>query len=98
MRERVYGTVNYYDGVLGGVANFRGIPHAFELDDEPDASCPIYRLIPIASDGVEAAMRGIHPAAPADSALRARGEFFLRHEDFRGEDGKWAMDVEWQDE
>jgi hypothetical protein len=98
MRERVYRTVDYYDGVVRGVANFRGVPHAFELHDEADAPCPIYRLIQVAADGVEAAMGGMQPAVPADSELRARGRFLPRDEALRGEDGEWAMDVEWLDE
>lgn len=97
MRERVYGTVDYCDGVLGGVADFHGSPHAFELDDDADAPSPIYRLVPVAGVGVEAAMRGSRPAVSADSVLRARGRFLLRDEDRRGEDGEWAMDVEWLD-
>ena len=97
MRERVYGTVDYYGGVLGGVADFRGILHAFELHDEADAACPIYRLIQVGADEVEAAMRGMHPTVPADSGVRARGRFLRRDEALRGEDGEWAMDVEWLD-
>ena len=98
MRERVYGTVDYYGGVLGGVADFRGILHAFELHDETDASCPIYRLIPLAAEEVEAAIGGVHPAVPVDSLLRARGRFLPRDEALRGEDGEWALEVEWLDE
>jgi len=95
MRERVYGTVDYYDGVVRGIADFRGIPHAFELDGEPDAPCPIYRLIQVAADEVESAMGGMHPTVPADSVLRARGRFLPRDQTLRGDDGEWAMDVEW---
>ena len=97
MRERVYGTVDYCDGILRGVADFRGILHAFELHDEADAACPIYRLIQVGADEVEAAMGGVHPAVPADSVLRARARFLRRDQPLRGEDGEWAMDVEWQD-
>jgi hypothetical protein len=97
MRERVYGTVDYHDGIIGGVADFRGIAHAFELDDELAAPCPIYRLIPAARADVEASMRGIPLAVPADSAIRARGRFVPRDVAFQGKDGEWALDVEWLD-
>jgi len=97
MRERVYGTVDYYDGVLAGVADFRGVPHAFELADDRDATAPIYRLVPVSGDGVQDAIRGSFPAVSTDCLLKARGSFFRRDQGHRGEDGEWAMDVEWQD-
>jgi hypothetical protein len=46
-RERVYGVVNYYDGVLDGVADYQGRPHAFVLDGDADSPLPIYRLSPL---------------------------------------------------
>jgi hypothetical protein len=98
MRERVYGTVEYCDGILRGVADFRGIPHAFELHDDMNAPCPLYRLIQVAADQVEAAMGGVYAAVPDESVLRARGRFLPRDEALRGEDGEWALVVEWLDE
>ena len=49
-RERVYGVVGYYDGVLDGVADFGGTPHAFVLDQDLDAPTPIYRLARLSPD------------------------------------------------
>lgn len=46
-RERVYGVVDYYDGVLDGVADYQGRPHAFVLDGDADSLLPIYRLSPL---------------------------------------------------
>jgi hypothetical protein len=44
IRERVHGVVGYYDGVLDGVADFHGLPHAFELHGDLDEEVLIYRL------------------------------------------------------
>jgi len=97
MRERVYGTVDYYDGVLGGVADFHGRPHAFELDGDRDAESPIYRLAAIEDLSVIEWKEGRHgPVEPA-TAVRARGRFLPREENSREADGGWALDVEWLD-
>jgi hypothetical protein len=49
-RERVHAVVGYYDGVLNGVADFGGTPHAFVVDEDVDAPAPIYRLAPLSPD------------------------------------------------
>jgi hypothetical protein len=45
--EKVHGILGYYDGILDGVADFRGSPQAFVLDGEIDAESPRYRLKPL---------------------------------------------------
>jgi hypothetical protein len=49
--ETVYTVTAYYDGILAGIADFRGVPHVFTLEDlaesEPFA---VYRLRPISRD------------------------------------------------
>jgi hypothetical protein len=52
-REKVYGVPNYYDGVLSGVADFGGQPHAFMIDDDPSRSAPVYRLVPIPAETLD---------------------------------------------
>ncbi len=49
MAERVHGILGYYDGILDGVADFRGTPHAFALAGDLDADMPRYRLKPISA-------------------------------------------------
>ncbi len=97
-RERVYGTVDYHDGVIGGVADFRGRPHAFELDAEADAESPIYRLAPIPDLSLGVWKEGRHAPVNPGTPVRARGRFLPRDENERGEDGVWALDVEWLDD
>jgi len=46
-RERVHGVLGYYDGVLNGVADFHGVPHAFELHGDLDDEVLTYRLAPL---------------------------------------------------
>jgi len=94
-RERVYGTVNYCDGVIGGVADFHGNPHAFELDADRDAECPVYRLEPIQDLSSVRWKGGEHPPVAPESTVRVRGRFLPRDENQEGEDGAWALDVEW---
>jgi hypothetical protein len=48
--ERVYGILGYCDGILDGVADFRGSPHAFVLDGDFEAEAPRYRLKPLHAD------------------------------------------------
>lgn len=45
--EKVHGIVGYYDGILDGVADFRGVPHAFVVDGDMDQEAPRYRLKPL---------------------------------------------------
>jgi hypothetical protein len=42
--ERVYAVTDYVDGILAGVAAFRGAPHVFELERLDDT---LYRLTPV---------------------------------------------------
>ena len=49
-RERVHGVLGYYDGVLNGVADFRGQPHAFELHGDLEHEVLTYRLAPISPE------------------------------------------------
>jgi hypothetical protein len=51
-RERVHGVPDYYDGVLSGVADFEGQPHAFMIDGDFDCVARIYRLAPISADAL----------------------------------------------
>jgi hypothetical protein len=44
MADRVYGILGYYDGILDGVADFQGMPHAFELAGDLEEDLPLYRL------------------------------------------------------
>jgi hypothetical protein len=48
--ERVHGILGYYDGVLDGVADFEGSPHAFVIDGDLDAEFPRYRLKRLTDD------------------------------------------------
>ena len=48
--ERVHGILGYYDGILDGVADFQGKPHAFVLEGDMDAEAPRYRLKPLSAD------------------------------------------------
>lgn len=52
-RERVHGVLGYYDGVLDGVADFQGHPHAFVLDSGHESAAPVYCLTPISSETME---------------------------------------------
>ncbi len=47
MAERVHGIMGYYDGILDGVADYKGAPHAFSIAGDLDAEAPRYRLKPI---------------------------------------------------
>jgi hypothetical protein len=40
-REHVYGVVEYYNGVLDGVADFAGRPRAFVLNHDDDTPAPM---------------------------------------------------------
>jgi hypothetical protein len=51
--ERVHGILGYYDGVLDGVADYEGAPHAFAIAGDLDAEAPRYRLKPISHDAFE---------------------------------------------
>lgn len=94
--ERVYGDVDYYDGiVLVGVADFHGAPHAFEVDGDMYEEFPIYRLAPIADPSMVAAMEWSRPWVDPGSELKVRGRFLSRDESRRAEDGPWALDVGW---
>jgi len=78
--ERVHGILGYYDGILDGVADFMGAPHAFAIEGDLDAEAPRYRLKAMSAAEFElfseywqmwrrwedAAHRGeIQPGAPA---------------------------------
>lgn len=49
-RERVHGVLGYYDGILNGVADFHGHPHAFELHGDLDDEVLTYRLAAISPE------------------------------------------------
>ena len=58
--EPVYSIWDYYDGILSGVAGYRGSPHYFERDwsKEQQAELSTFTLIPIAeSELVEVVTR-----------------------------------------
>jgi hypothetical protein len=55
--ETVYAVTDYVDGILAGVADFRGSPHVFVLEDE---TVPLYRLTPI-DGGAAAAIQSTRP-------------------------------------
>jgi hypothetical protein len=44
MAEKVHGILGYYDGILDGVADFMGRPHAFVIEGDLEADEPHYRL------------------------------------------------------
>ena len=48
--ERIHGILGYYDGILDGVADFQGKPHAFVVEGDTDAEAPRYRLKPLSAD------------------------------------------------
>jgi len=50
IRDRVHGVLGYYDGILNGVADFHGHPHAFELHGDLDDEVLTYRLAPISPE------------------------------------------------
>jgi hypothetical protein len=50
IRERVHGVLGYFDGILSGVADFHGHPHAFELHGDVDDEVLTYRLAPISPE------------------------------------------------
>jgi hypothetical protein len=51
--EKVHGIFGYYDGILDGVANFMGAPHAFAIDGDHEAESPRYRLKALSPDEFE---------------------------------------------
>lgn len=53
MAERVHGILGYYDGILNGVADYEGTPHAFSIAGDLDAEAPRYRLKPISPSEFE---------------------------------------------
>jgi len=51
--ERVHAILGYNDGILDGVANYKGTPHAFVIAGDLDAEAPRYRLKPISPSEFE---------------------------------------------
>src|SRR5580700_11196691 len=49
--ETVYAVTDYYDGILAGIAEFRGWPHVFVLERQDEA---LYRLTPVAGGSLPA--------------------------------------------
>ena len=47
MWERVHGILGYYDGIIDGVADYQGAPHAFSIVGDHEVEAPAYRLKPI---------------------------------------------------